>query len=80
AATALPPALQGKWVDLAVLLAGIAVTLPLAAWAARRARFETLIKGLHNYFEQPGAAAFLGFIVLYKLGDAFAGSLMTPFL
>ena len=27
-----------------------------------------------------GAAAFLLFIVLYKLGDAFAGSLMTPFL
>ena len=33
-----------------------------------------------NYFAQPGAAAFLLFIVLYKLGDAFAGSLMTPFL
>ncbi|HEX3140032.1 MAG TPA: MFS transporter, partial [Rhizobacter sp.] len=28
----------------------------------------------------PGAGAFLAFIVLYKLGDAFAGSLMTPFL
>ena len=27
-----------------------------------------------------GAAAFLLFIVLYKLGDAFAGALMTPFL
>ena len=64
----------------AALLAGIAVTLPLAAFAARRARFETLLSGLSNYFAQPGAAAFLAFIVLYKLGDAFAGSLMTPFL
>jgi PAT family beta-lactamase induction signal transducer AmpG len=27
-----------------------------------------------------GAGAFLALIVLYKLGDAFAGSLMTPFL
>ncbi|WP_298827014.1 MFS transporter [uncultured Piscinibacter sp.] len=72
--------LAAKWVDLLVLLAGIALTLPLAAWAARRARFETLLSGLASYFAQPGAAAFLLFIVLYKLGDAFAGSLMTPFL
>lgn len=80
AATDLAAPLQAKWADLAVLLGGIAFTLPLAAWAARRARFETLIGGLRSYFSQPGAAAFLGFIVLYKLGDAFAGSLMTPFL
>ena len=72
--------LAAKWTDLLVLLAGIALTLPLAAWAARRARFETLLSGLASYFAQPGAAAFLLFIVLYKLGDAFAGSLMTPFL
>ncbi len=73
-------ALAAKWADLAALLAGIAITLPLAAWAARRARFETLLSGLASYFAQPGAAAFLAFIVFYKLGDAFAGSLMTPFL
>jgi MFS transporter, PAT family, beta-lactamase induction signal transducer AmpG len=76
----LAPALQKRWVELLALLLGIAVTLPLAAWAARRAKFETLLGGLSNYFSQPGAAAFLLFIVLYKLGDAFAGSLMTPFL
>lgn len=69
-----------KWADLLTLLAGMAITLPLAAWAARRARFETLLSGLSSYFAQSGAAAFLAFIVLYKLGDAFAGSLMTPFL
>jgi MFS transporter, PAT family, beta-lactamase induction signal transducer AmpG len=71
---------QGKWIDLAALLLGIVFTLPLAAWAARAARFDTLLGGLRNYFSQRGAAAFLAFIVLYKLGDAFAGSLMTPFL
>lgn len=76
----LPAALQQRWVELLALLLGIAFTLPLAAWAARRARFETLLGGLRSYFVQPGAAAFLAFIVLYKLGDAFAGSLMTPFL
>ena len=73
-------ALQAKWVDLLALLLGMALTLPLAAWAARAARFETLLGGLRNYFSQSGAAAFLLFIVLYKLGDAFAGALMTPFL
>ena len=73
-------ALKTKWIDLLALMLGLAFTLPLAAWAARAARFETLLSGLSSYFSQRGAAAFLAFIVLYKLGDAFAGSLMTPFL
>ena len=76
----MPAPLQKRWVDLATLLLGIAFTLPLAAWAARRARFATLLGGLSSYFSQRGAAAFLLLIVLYKLGDAFAGSLMTAFL
>ena len=78
--TTLPATLRQRWVDLLGLVLGIGVTLPLAAWAARKARFDTLLGGLQSYFSQPGAWAFLGFIVLYKLGDAFAGSLMTPFL
>jgi len=76
----LAPALQAKWIDLAALLLGIAFTLPLAAWVAKRARFETLLNGLASYFTLPSAGAFLALIVFYKLGDAFAGSLMTPFL
>ncbi len=80
AGSTLAPALQQRWADLLALLGGIALTLPLAAAAARWARFETLRAGLASYFAQPGAAAFLAFIVLYKLGDAFAGALMTPFL
>jgi PAT family beta-lactamase induction signal transducer AmpG len=76
----LPAALRQRWTDLATLLLGIAFTLPLAAWAAKRARFTTLQSGLASYFAQPGALLFLIFIVLYKLGDAFAGALMTPFL
>jgi PAT family beta-lactamase induction signal transducer AmpG len=78
--SALSADLQGKWTSLVALLLGMAFTLPLAAWAAHAARFETLLGGLRNYFSQTGAGAFLAFIVLYKLGDAFAGSLMTPFL
>jgi PAT family beta-lactamase induction signal transducer AmpG len=72
--------LQGKWTDLLALMLGVAFTLPLAAWMAHLAKFETLIGGLRSYFSQSGAGAFLAFIVLYKLGDAFAYSLMTPFL
>jgi PAT family beta-lactamase induction signal transducer AmpG len=78
--SSLPAPLQQRWVNLVALLLGIGFTLPLAAWAARRAGFTTLLSGLENYFSQKGAAAFLLFIVLYKLGDAFAGSLMTAFL
>jgi len=80
AGSAMPVGLQKKWIDLLALMLGIVFTLPLAAWAARAARFETLLGSLRSYFAQPGAGPFLGFIVLYKLGDAFALSLMTPFL
>jgi PAT family beta-lactamase induction signal transducer AmpG len=80
ASTTLPAALQQRWLDLITLLLGLAFTLPLAAWAARKARFTTLLGGLRSYFALPGAAAFLVLIVLYKLGDAFAASLLTPFL
>ncbi len=72
--------LQAKWIQLLALVIGLVVTIPLAVWAARAARFETLLGGLRSYFSQTGAGAFLAFIVFYKLGDAFAGSLMTPFL
>lgn len=72
--------LAARWVDLAALFLGLAFTLPLAAFAARRARFQTLLSGLDAYFSQPQAWSFLGFIVFYKLSDAFALSLMTPFL
>lgn len=80
AGTSMKPALRARWADLAALLAGIALTLPLVVWAARRVRFDPLLDGLRSYFALPGAAAFLLFIILYKLGDAFAVSLMTPFL
>jgi MFS transporter, PAT family, beta-lactamase induction signal transducer AmpG len=80
AGSSMAEALKVKWIDLFALMLGIAFTLPLAAWAASAAKFETLLGGLRSYFSQTGALGFLIFIVLYKLGDAFAGSLMTPFL
>ncbi len=73
------PALK-KWVDMAALLCGVAFTIPLAWWASQKAKFETLNISLANYFSMKGAASFLALIIFYKLGDAFAGSLLTPFL
>lgn len=69
-----------KWLRLAFILAQLAAALPLGYWAARRVGFETLNRSLESYFSQPGAWAFLLLIVLYKFGDAFAGTLTTPFL
>lgn len=69
-----------KWLDLVSLLVGIGFTLPLAWWASKKAQFETLNISLSNYFSMKGATSFLALIILYKLGDSFAGSLLTPFL
>lgn len=69
-----------KWADLFSLLLGIAFTVPLAWFAAKKSKFETLNTSLANYFSIKGAVSFLAFIILYKLGDAFAGTLTTPFL
>ena len=67
-------------IQLLFVAAEIAAAVPLAGWFARLARFETLNASLASYFAQPGATMFLLLIVLYKLGDAFAGSLTTAFL
>ncbi|MFN3455257.1 MAG: AmpG family muropeptide MFS transporter [Pseudobdellovibrio sp.] len=69
-----------KWADMISLLLGITFTLPLAWFASKKAKFETLNTSLKNYFSMKGAGAFLALIILYKLGDSFAGSLLTPFL
>jgi PAT family beta-lactamase induction signal transducer AmpG len=76
----LDPNDANRWIQLLFILAEIALALPLAVWVAKRAGFDTLNRSLSSYFSQQGAAAFLALIILYKLGDAFAGSLTTPFL
>jgi PAT family beta-lactamase induction signal transducer AmpG len=76
----LEASLAAKWSDLLALLGGLGLTFPLAARVARLARFDSMLAGLNDYLAQPGAWAFMALIVLYKLTDAFALSLMTPFL
>ena len=41
---------------------------------------EAVLDPFSEFFSRPGAWALLALIVLYKLGDAFAGSLTTTFL
>ncbi|MDR2614342.1 MAG: MFS transporter, partial [Candidatus Accumulibacter sp.] len=76
----LDPHSADRWIRLLFVMTEMASALSLAWWFARLARFETLNASLAAYFAQPGAGLFLLLIVLYKLGDAFAGSLTTAFL
>jgi PAT family beta-lactamase induction signal transducer AmpG len=76
----LDPNDPNKWIQFLFVLSEIMLALPLGGWMAKRAGFETLDRSLSSYFAQRGAVAFLALIILYKLGDAFAGSLTTPFL
>ena len=74
------PDSPNKWLQLGFIVAQLSAALPLGYKLARWVGFETLNRSLDSYFAQPSAVAFLVLIVLYKLGDAFAGSLTTPFL
>jgi len=62
--------------DTTTLLAAFATAL----WAARRAGFPSFVQPWDAFFSRRSAVALLALIVLYKLGDAFAGSLSTAFL
>ena len=70
----------GRWPTLGWDTASIMIAAVGALWAARRARFPSFVEPWDAFFSRPHAVALLAFIVLYKLGDAFAGSLSTAFL
>ena len=53
---------------------------PEAARAAPQSMKEAVWGPLSEFLSRPMAGALLGLIVLYKLGDAFAGALTTSFL
>lgn len=63
---------------------GILATLwgpnPEEQVAAPRTLAEAVGEPFKEFFSRRGAWAFLAMIILYKLGDAFAGSLTTAFL
>ncbi len=63
---------------------GIAATLwgrnPEDAPAHPRSLREAFIEPLREFLSRRGAVSILALLILYKLGDAFAGSLTTAFL
>lgn len=69
-----------KWVNLAEVIVILLLVIPCAYFGAKWSQFELLLKPLHSYFDRDAAIAFLTLIILYKLGDAFAGNLSTTFL
>ena len=71
------------------LMAALMVVGMLATWyvvepepkrAAPRTLDEAVVKPFAEFFSRQGALAMLALVVLYKLGDAFAGNLTTTFL
>jgi PAT family beta-lactamase induction signal transducer AmpG len=72
------------WLMAALMAVGLAATWfalePPGASAAPRTLEEAVRQPLAEYFSRQGAIALLALVVLYKLGDAFAGNLTTAFL
>jgi PAT family beta-lactamase induction signal transducer AmpG len=58
----------------------IVAALVCAIVAARRVGFPSFVEPWDAFFSRERALALLALIVLYKLGDAFAGALSTTFL
>ncbi len=70
----------GPFRSLAADTLMLVLSLVAALHAARRAGFPSFLAPWDAFFRREHAVALLAMIVLYKLGDAFAGSLSTSFL
>lgn len=70
----------GRFGRLAVLTLCLLASFAAALRAARWAGFPSFIEPWDAFFSRERAVALLALIVLYKLGDAFAGTLSTAFL
>ena len=77
---ALPLAGASRFVTLALETATMVLTGLCAILAARRVGFPSFLAPWDAFFSRRHAVLLLLLIVLYKLGDAFAGSLTTSFL
>jgi PAT family beta-lactamase induction signal transducer AmpG len=77
------------WKNTYLVMAGLMVLAALVTlWGKEpdvqvkppRTLEEAVLEPLREYFSRPGAWVLLALVILYKLGDAFAGSLTTAFL
>ncbi len=75
---------QAYWLMAALMLVGVAATWAAAEPATPlhvpKTLAEAVREPLAEYFSRRGAWLLLLVIILYKLGDAFAGTLTTAFL
>ncbi len=71
---------SGPFASLAADTIALVLACVAALHAARRAGFPSFLAPWDAFFRRDRAVALLAMIVLYKLGDAFAGSLSTTFL
>jgi PAT family beta-lactamase induction signal transducer AmpG len=62
------------------LLASLAAPEPVARGTPPRTLREAVVEPLKDLLSRPGALQLLALIVLYKFGDALAGTLTTAFL
>ncbi|MFY0582194.1 AmpG family muropeptide MFS transporter [Cystobacter fuscus] len=70
------------WIMAALMLVGVIATLVAAEPQGQRAPrtlAEAAIVPFVDYFRRDGALLALLFLLLYKLGDAIAGGMTTPF-
>ena len=77
------------WKNTYLVMAGLMVVAALVTlWGKEpetqapppRTLEEAVMLPLREFFSRPGAWVLLALVILYKLGDAFAGSLTTAFL
>ncbi len=72
------------WLMAALMLSGVAFTLlapePETPAEAPKSLQAAVVQPFREFFTRRGALALVLLVVLYKLGDAFAGSLTTTFL
>jgi PAT family beta-lactamase induction signal transducer AmpG len=77
------------WKNTYLVMAGLMVVASLVTlWGKEpdvqvkppRTLEEAVLEPLREFFSRPGAWVLLVLVILYKLGDAFAGSLTTAFL
>jgi PAT family beta-lactamase induction signal transducer AmpG len=77
---ALLPERHGRFQKLGADTVALFGAFAAALYAARRAGFPSFVEPWDAFFSRRRAFALLALIVLYKLGDAFAGTLSTAFL
>ncbi len=70
----------GRFGLLAWNTVALVASFATALWAARAVGFPSFVEPWDAFFDRRKAIWLLALIVLYKLGDAFAGSLTTTFL